>query len=197
MQHSNKSVKLDMLKFVNGISNIEFIHVDMEDDIVCVVKFLIEEYRPIITYKCHTNDNFLQMKSMLQECSYSQYIINEENSEYYINHASVLAIPNEKVPNDFLEMYNKNLNVLPDVFYCCIKLDEKFLYSQRLALTLTESEEYYKRDVNAKILVQITRTYEYNDVKILQQRGEPNCIVDCFRFVVERYSVNNKNLILI
>lgn len=205
---SIKCTTLDILKSNNTITNIGFMHLDVEDmeyDVLCGAKTIIEEYRPIITYEVHTcrYNVFPQIKSMLHNYDYTQYMINEINYGCYPDCTNILSIPNEKVPNNFLQVYSKNLNILPDICYCSVTYlgsEGGLLYFPEVALTLAKGEAYYKQNrynTRAKILVQITKGGKYNEVKILQQTGDPEHIVDCFKFIVKRYSVNNKNLIQI
>lgn len=202
---SATATSLDILKSKNVITNIGFMHLDVEDmeyEVLCGSRKLIEEYRPIITYEVHIRrcTIFPKIRCMLNEYSYSQYIINEINYQCDNDCTNVLAIPNEKLPSNFLHIYNRNLNILPDVCYCCITYlnDGGFLYFPQIALTLDLAEQYYKESLNytyAKILVELRKTDKYTEVKILQQSGHPDHIVGCFDFITKRYSVNNKNLI--
>ena len=72
------STTLDILDKDKVITNIGFIHLDVEDMEFLILKGsinLIRKYKPVISVECHTQKQLIQIKNLLRK--YSIYLIDE------------------------------------------------------------------------------------------------------------------------
>jgi FkbM family methyltransferase len=74
------STTLDILESNNIITNIGFIHLDVEGMEYLVLKGstnIIKKYKPIISIECHSQKEIIQVKNLLRKFKYSIYLIDE------------------------------------------------------------------------------------------------------------------------
>ena len=72
------STTLDILDRDKTITNIGFIHLDVEDMEFLILKGsinLIRKYKPVISVECHSQKQLIQIKNLLKK--YSIYLIDE------------------------------------------------------------------------------------------------------------------------
>jgi len=102
-----ESYSLDSLYSLNEINNIGYIHLDVEGMEYRVIKGaakLIEHFRPLITFEQHFEiDNFMIIVNYLKERNYNVFLINEILQECRSDCRNFLAIPKEKLPDNFVE----------------------------------------------------------------------------------------------
>ncbi len=111
VNHKIISTSLDSLLDKNIINDIGFLHLDVEGMEFNVIKGsinLIKKYRPIITYEVHLiTDRYVKdLKIWFNDNNYKQFIINETLYDCYRDCRNILCIPYEKLPNDFIDIYN-------------------------------------------------------------------------------------------
>jgi FkbM family methyltransferase len=99
---SNKiqAVALDSLFQKNAISNVSFIHMDvegMEWNVFRGAERLIRNERPIIAYEVHlTTDKYIEdIKTFLKRLDYKVFLINEELPGCLEDCRNCIALPNE------------------------------------------------------------------------------------------------------
>lgn len=102
-----ESCSLDSLYDSNTITNIGYIHLDVEGMEYRVIKGatnLIEHFRPLITFEQHYEiEDIMIIISYLKERNYNVFLINEVMPGCRADCRNFLAIPNEKLPNNFVE----------------------------------------------------------------------------------------------
>ena len=102
-----ESYSLDTLYSSDEITNIGYIHLDVEGMEYRVIKGatnLIEHFRPLITFEQHyTIDDVMLIINYLKERNYNVFLINEILPECNSDCRNFLAIPTEKLPNNFVE----------------------------------------------------------------------------------------------
>jgi FkbM family methyltransferase len=110
------SCSLDDLYEKNSITNIGYVHLDVEGFEMLVIKGaekLITDYRPIISFEQHIDsDDYMGIANNLKEKKYNVYIINEKFEGCRIDCRNLLAIPEEKNTDKFIETFTENLILL-------------------------------------------------------------------------------------
>lgn len=74
------STTLDILERDKIITNIGFIHLDVEDMEYLILKGsinIIKKYKPVISVECHNRTQLIQIKNLLKNYYYSIYLIDE------------------------------------------------------------------------------------------------------------------------
>ena len=113
------SYSLDYLDQIGEISNIGYIHLDVEGMEFTVIKGsvdIIEKYKPIISFEQHINsDDYLGLSNFLIEKGYEICMINESLPGCYPDCRNFLAIPSEsKNIFDDVREYFQDQNLLID-----------------------------------------------------------------------------------
>ena len=102
-----ESYSLDTLYSSDEITNIGYIHLDVEGMEYRVIKGatnLIEHFRPLITFEQHFDiDNIMELVNYLKERKYNVFLINEILLGCRPDCRNFLAIPEEKFPINFVE----------------------------------------------------------------------------------------------
>jgi FkbM family methyltransferase len=102
-----ESYSLDGLYSSNEINNIGYIHLDVEGMEYRVIKGatnLIEHFRPIITFEQHFEiDDVTIIVNYLKERNYNVFLINEILLGCRPDCRNFLAIPEEKLPANFVK----------------------------------------------------------------------------------------------
>ncbi len=108
-----RGISLDALLNENIINNIDFIHLDVEGleyDAIRGSENLINNCRPIIIFEQHLNTDRIDIiYNFLNNKNYYIFIINEVMQGCRDDCRNLLAIPNEKFDNKFIELLETNI----------------------------------------------------------------------------------------
>ena len=92
------STTLNKLLYTNEITDIDFVHLDvegMEFKVIQGMSDIIEKYQPIIAFEQHLNeDNILEITTYIKSKNYTVYMINETLPGCKLDCRNFLALPN-------------------------------------------------------------------------------------------------------
>lgn len=190
-----KSTSLDILYNEGIIENIDYINLDVKGMEYWVIKGaqrIIEKERPIISYEINLNERLGKIKNILHANDYIIYMINEVLPGNLSDCRNMLAIPKEKVTDNFIEdmlkelndyKYSVNINLGERIISCPYKSfdDANFLFENlnhgRYAVTLLG---YDNKAINDKKLIKqygqsiaeciSTRPPKYENILILENK---------------------------
>jgi FkbM family methyltransferase len=110
-KYTIESCSLDDLEKKNIISNIGYIHLDVEGMEGLVLegsKKIIDTYRPVITFEQHINtDDYIGVSNFLKLKDYTVFLIDESFEGCRPDCRNLLALPKEKINSEFV--YDVNI----------------------------------------------------------------------------------------
>lgn len=93
------SVSLDFLHKLNVITNIGYIHLDVEgyeSKVIAGARQLLNKYKPIVSIEQHiTSDDYMGLMNTIKEIGYNVYLINEVLPGCRPDCRNFIAFPNE------------------------------------------------------------------------------------------------------
>ena len=108
-----ESVSLDYLFDANEISNVDYIHLDvegMEYKVITGGTRFISSCRPIIAFEQHLlTDNYNQLCNFLKDRNYTVFLIDEVLEGCKVDCRNFIAFPNEKCSSELFNLINSNV----------------------------------------------------------------------------------------
>nr|QBK90897.1 MAG: methyltransferase [Pithovirus LCPAC201] len=190
-KHQIKSTSLDSLYLEKKITNIGYIHLDvegMEHLVIRGAKKIIDRDRPVMTYEVHLelDSHIDQTKKRFILANYQVFMINEILPGCRLDCRNMLAIPEERIGETFLPDLVDGLydDLCQGRKYCLVYQGDHNV-NLRPYDDLEEGTKHFDRmngGHHAVILVEfITSKQESDDksIKILKRYGEPQWVQSC------------------
>lgn len=200
-KHKVESTSLDNLYTEGIITNLGYIHLDvegMEHTVINGAEKLIDELRPVITYEVHLQlDQHLdQIKKRFIDSNYKVFMINEILPGCRTDCRNMLAIPSEKLTDKFMPELTTELSDNIDQVGYCLAYHKDHRVNTRFYPTLDQANKHFDSLNGGRQAAIMAKKEKTPGIKILKTYGQKIWVNACSNHLQQKGSHFSPELLI-